>query len=50
MSLSCRDPTISEEYQVQLFMAGLGHQLSTDVTLQQPATLDHAVIYAWAYT
>jgi hypothetical protein len=50
MSLSCRDPAISEEYQVQLFMAGLDHQLSTDVTLQQPATLDHAAIYAWAYT
>jgi hypothetical protein len=49
MSLSCHDPVISKEHQVHLFMAGLGHQLRTDVALQQPSTLDHAVMYTWAY-
>jgi hypothetical protein len=49
MSLSCRDSAISEEHQVQLFMVGLSHQLRTDVALQQPSTLDHAVMYTWAY-
>jgi hypothetical protein len=49
MALSCCDPTISEDHQVQLFMMGLGQQLETDVALQKPATLHKAVMYARAY-
>jgi hypothetical protein len=46
MALSCRDPTISEDHQVQLFTTGLGHQLRT---FQKPTSLDEAVMYARAY-
>jgi hypothetical protein len=49
MSLSCRDPRISEAHQVQIFIAGLGHPLRMDVALQRPASLDEAVMFAWAY-
>jgi hypothetical protein len=49
MALSCRNPAISEDHQVQLFTAGLGQQLRTDMALQKPATLDKAVMYARAY-
>jgi hypothetical protein len=48
MTLSRRDPAIFEEHQVQLFMAGLGHQLRSDIALQQLAMLDHTVMYAQA--
>jgi hypothetical protein len=48
MTLSRRDPAIFEEHQVQLFMAGLGHQLCSDIALQQLAMLDHTVMYAQA--
>jgi hypothetical protein len=33
MALSCRNPATTEEHQVQLFTAGLGHHLQTDVAL-----------------
>jgi hypothetical protein len=33
MSLSFKDPAISEDHQVQLFTVGLGHHLRTDVVL-----------------
>jgi hypothetical protein len=49
MALLCRDPAISENHQVQLFTAGLDHQLRTDITLQNPTSLDEAIMYARAY-
>jgi hypothetical protein len=49
MALSCRDPSITEPQQIQLFITGLGDPLRTDVALQQPSTLDDAVIFARAY-
>jgi hypothetical protein len=49
MALSCRDPAISKDHQVQLFTTGLGRQLRTDVALRKPATLYEAVMYARAY-
>jgi hypothetical protein len=49
MALSCRDTSLTEPLQVQLFITGLGDPLRTDVALQQPASLDDAVIFARAY-
>jgi hypothetical protein len=49
MALSCRDTSLTEPLQVQLFIIGLGDPLRTDVALQQPASLDDAVIFARAY-
>jgi hypothetical protein len=49
MSLSCRDLAISESHQIQLFTAGLGKPLRTDVSLQKLETLDEAIMYARAY-
>jgi hypothetical protein len=49
MALSCRDPSITEPQQIQLFITDLGDPLRTDATLQQPSTLDDAVIFARAY-
>jgi hypothetical protein len=49
MALSCRDPTITEQQQIQLLTTGLGNPLLLDVALQQPASMDDAVIFAWAY-
>jgi hypothetical protein len=34
MALSCRDPTITEQQQIQLFTTGLGDPLRLDVALQ----------------
>jgi hypothetical protein len=48
MALSCRDPSISEEHQIQLFTSVLGKPLCTDVT-QRPVTLDEAIMFAQAY-
>jgi hypothetical protein len=49
MTMSCRDPAISEDHQIQLFLTGLGQHLRMNVALQKPATLDDAVTYARAY-
>jgi hypothetical protein len=49
MALSCRDTSLSEPLQVQLFITGLGDPLRTGVALQQPASLDDVVIFTRAY-
>jgi hypothetical protein len=49
MALSCRDPSITEPQQIQLFIMSLGDPLRLDVTLQQPSSMDDAVIFARAY-
>jgi hypothetical protein len=49
MALSCRDTSLTKPLQVQLFITGLGDPLRTDVALQQPASLDDAIIFARAY-
>jgi hypothetical protein len=49
MTLSCRDTSLTEPLQVQLFITGLGDPLQTDVALQQPASLNDIVIFARAY-
>jgi hypothetical protein len=49
IALSCRDMTLSEVQQLQLFITSLGDPLRTDVALQQLATLDGVVIFARAY-
>jgi hypothetical protein len=40
MALSCRDTSLTEPLQVQLFITGLGDPLRTDIALQQPASLE----------
>jgi hypothetical protein len=47
--LSCKDKTIIEAHQVQLFLVGLGKPLCTDVTLHRSPTLDDVIMLAWAY-
>jgi hypothetical protein len=49
MALSCRDPSITEPQQIQLFITGLGDPLRLDVALQQPSSMDDVVIFARAY-
>jgi hypothetical protein len=49
ITLSCRDTSLTEAQQIQLFITSLGDPLRTDVALQQPSFLDDAVIFAWAY-
>jgi hypothetical protein len=49
MALSCREPALTEPLHVQLFVAGLGPPLRTDVALLQPQTLDEAIKLARAY-
>jgi hypothetical protein len=49
MELSCRDESLTEHQQIQLYIAGLGDPLCTNVQLQQPTKLDDAVIFARAY-
>jgi hypothetical protein len=49
MALSCRDPTITEQQQIQLFTTGMGDPLRLDIALQQPVSMDDAVIFARAY-
>jgi hypothetical protein len=49
MALSYRDPSITESQQIQLFITGLGDPLRLDVALQQPSSMDNAVIFARAY-
>jgi hypothetical protein len=49
IALFCRDTTLFEPQQIQLFITGLGDPLCTDVVLQQPASLDNVVIFALTY-
>jgi hypothetical protein len=49
IALSYRDTTLSEPQQIQLFITSLGDPLCMDVALQQPSSLDDAVIFAHAY-
>jgi hypothetical protein len=49
MALSCRDTTINEAHQVQLFLAGLGKPLRTNVTLHWPPTLHDAMMLVRGY-
>jgi hypothetical protein len=49
MELSYRDESLTEHQQIQLYIAGLGDPLCTDVQLQQSTKLDDAVIFARAY-
>jgi hypothetical protein len=49
MSMSCRDTTLTEPQQMQLFITGLKNPLRTDVALMQPATLADVIVFAWAY-
>jgi hypothetical protein len=49
LALSCRDPTLTEAQQIQLFHVELGPSLRTDVALHHPTTLDNAVKFAHAY-
>jgi hypothetical protein len=48
ISLSCHDVSLTEAQQIQLFITRLGDPLRTDVTLQQPSSLDDAIIFARA--
>jgi hypothetical protein len=47
--LSCRDTSITEAQQIQLFITSLGDPLRIDIALQQPLSLDDAIIFARAY-
>jgi hypothetical protein len=49
IALSCHDTTLFEPQQIQLFITGLSDPLRTDVTLQQSASLDDAVIFTRVY-
>jgi hypothetical protein len=49
MALSCRDKTIIEAHQVQLFLVGLRKPLHTDVALHRSPRLDDVIMLAWAY-
>jgi hypothetical protein len=49
MTLSCYDTSLTEPLQVQLFITDLDDPLRTDIALQQPASLDDAIIFARAY-
>jgi hypothetical protein len=49
MALSSRDPSITELQQIQLFISGLGNPLRLDVALQQPSSMDDAIIFARAF-
>jgi hypothetical protein len=49
IALLCCNMTLSEAQQIQMFITGLGDPLRTDVALQQPTTLDDAVIFTRSY-
>lgn len=49
MALSCRNLSLTEDQQIQLFVVGLGALMRTDVGLMRPRTLDDAVMFARAY-
>jgi hypothetical protein len=48
IALSCRDTSLSEAQQIQLFITGLGNDLCIEVVLQQPSSLGDATIFARA--
>jgi hypothetical protein len=49
ITLSYCDTSLTEQQQIQLFITDLGDPLRTDVALQQPASLDDAIIFAHTY-
>ena len=49
MALACRDHELSEDQQVQLFVAGLRNPLQIDVALRSPRTMNEAIKLARAY-
>jgi hypothetical protein len=49
ITLSCRNTSLTEQQQIELFIMCLGDLLRTDMALLQPATLDDAIILARAY-
>lgn len=49
LALLCRTDPLTERQQVQLFTAGLGQPLQTDVELQAPQSLESAMSLARAY-
>ncbi|KAG8069342.1 hypothetical protein GUJ93_ZPchr0005g15018 [Zizania palustris] len=49
ITLSCRDVSLTEAQQIQLFITSLGDPLYTDVALQQPSSLDDAIVFDRAY-
>jgi hypothetical protein len=49
MVLSCRDPSITKEHQIQMFMTSLDKPLCTVVKLQRPVSLDEAIMFVRAY-
>jgi hypothetical protein len=49
MALSSRDPSITQEQHIQLFVVGLGKPLCTNVALLKLATLDEAIMFIRAY-
>jgi hypothetical protein len=49
MALSCRDLSLTEGQQIQLFTTGLGKPLRTNVALKQLRSLDAAVMFARTY-
>jgi hypothetical protein len=49
IALSSHDPSLTEARQVQMFITGFSNPLWTDVSLQQPESLDDTIIFAKAY-
>jgi hypothetical protein len=49
MALSCHHTTLTEHQKIRLYITGLGNPLRTNVSLQQPTSLDDVVIFAQAY-
>jgi hypothetical protein len=49
LALACRDADLSDHQLIQIYTAGLGNPLKTDVALRRPATLDDAIMLARAY-
>lgn len=49
LALLCRTDPLTEQQQIQLFTAGLGQPLQTDVELQAPQSLESAMSLACAY-
>ncbi|KAJ1283624.1 hypothetical protein BS78_03G142700 [Paspalum vaginatum] len=49
MALACRDAELSEQQQIQLFIAGLRNPLQIDVSIRRPHSLNEAITLARAY-
>jgi hypothetical protein len=47
--LACRDVDLSDHQLVQIYTAGLGNPLKTDVALRRPVVLDDAIMLTRAY-